>query len=117
MIPARSLPLRRLAAARPVPGLGATTIPTFTAARRVGAQVRWSTHNPKEGDLGGPGGQEPVPSTSSAAQSWPTLVAIAAVGLGVGSYLVHMTGKSKGQGTVMEKGEFDKLAERVASRK
>lgn len=47
----------------------------------------------------------------------PTLVAIAAVGLGVGSYLVHMTGKSKGQGTVMEKGEFDKLAEKVASRK
>ncbi|KXH25659.1 hypothetical protein CNYM01_07204 [Colletotrichum nymphaeae SA-01] len=116
MIPARPLPLRRLAAARPVSGLGATTAP-FAAARRVEGQIRWSTHNPKEGDLGGPGGQEPVPSTSSAAQSWPTLVAIAAVGLGVGSYLVHMTGKSKGQGTVMEKGEFDKLTERVASRK
>ncbi|KAK1623370.1 hypothetical protein BDP81DRAFT_399390 [Colletotrichum phormii] len=114
MIPARSLPLRRLATSRPVSGLGATTAP-FAAARRV--QVRWSTHNPKEGDLGGPGGQEPVPSTSGASQSWPTLVAIAAVGLGVGGYLVHMTGKSKGQGAVMEKGEFDKLAERVASRK
>ncbi|KAJ0310402.1 hypothetical protein COL5a_008469 [Colletotrichum fioriniae] len=117
MIPARSLPLRRLAAARLVPGLGATTAIPLAAARRAEGQVRWSTHNPKEGDLGGPGGQEPVPSTSSAAQSWPTLVAIAAVGLGVGSYLVHMTGKSKGQGTVMEKGEFDKLAEKVASRK
>ncbi|OHE92086.1 hypothetical protein CORC01_12601 [Colletotrichum orchidophilum] len=111
MASARSLPfLRRLAIARPVPG---TTAAPFAAAR----QVRWSTHNPKEGDLGGPGGQEPVPPTSGATQSWPTLVAIAAVGLGVGGYLVHKTGKSKGQGIVVEKGEFDKLAEKVASRK
>ncbi|KAK6222077.1 hypothetical protein QIS74_04332 [Colletotrichum tabaci] len=107
----RSLAIRRLALARPVPR---------AAASPVARQVRWSTSKPGgdgDGDLGGPGGQEPVPSSSGPSQSWPTLAAIAAAGLAVGGYLVHLTGKSKGQGKVMEKGEFDKLAEKVTPRK
>ncbi|KAJ0158400.1 hypothetical protein CTA2_11651 [Colletotrichum tanaceti] len=106
----RSLAIRRLALARPVPRPAA-------AASPVARQVRWSKSKPGDGDFGSPGGQEPVPSSSGPSQSWPTLAAIAAVGLAVGGYLVHLTGKSKGQGRVMEKGEFDKLAEKVTPRK
>ncbi|GKT50805.1 uncharacterized protein ColSpa_10986 [Colletotrichum spaethianum] len=103
----RSLAIRRVALARP--------LPRATAPLAV-QQVRWITQKPGDGDLGGPGGQEPVPSSSGPSQSWPTLAAIGAVGLAVGGYLVHLTGKSKGQGTTMEKGEFDKLAARVTPR-
>ncbi|WYZ43373.1 hypothetical protein EsH8_VI_001072 [Colletotrichum jinshuiense] len=103
----RTLAFRRIAAARPAP-----RAPAPVAAR----QVRWSSDKP-DGDLGGPGGQEPVPPTSGASQSWPTLAAIGAAGLLVGGYLVHLTGKSKGQGKVLDKGAFDELAEKVTSRK
>ncbi|KAK1982481.1 hypothetical protein LZ30DRAFT_781283 [Colletotrichum cereale] len=104
----RSLIVRRLALARPFPR---------AAEPRVARQVRWASEKHGDGDLGGPKGQEPIPSSSGASQSWPTLAAIGAVGLGVGGYLVHLTGKSKGQGMVMEKGDFDKLTERATSRK
>ncbi|KAK1997188.1 hypothetical protein LX36DRAFT_657842 [Colletotrichum falcatum] len=104
----RSLAVRRLALARPLPRAAASP-----AAR----QVRWVTQKPEDGDLGGPGGQEAVPPNSGISQSWPTLAAIAAVGLGVGGYLVHLTGKSKGQGRTVEKGELDRLAAGAAQRK
>ncbi|KAK1585794.1 uncharacterized protein LY79DRAFT_704554 [Colletotrichum navitas] len=104
----RFLAVRRLDLVRPLPRAAASP-----AAR----QVRWVTQKPDDGDLGGPGGQEAVPPNSGVSQSWPTLAAIGAVGLGVGGYLVHLTGKSKGQGKYIEKGDFDKLAESVAPRK
>ncbi|KAK2779379.1 hypothetical protein CKAH01_11302 [Colletotrichum kahawae] len=98
----RALAIRRTAITRSIPR---TPVP-IAAAR----QVRWDSSKPDDGDLGGPGGQEPVPSTSGASQSWPTLAAIAAVGVGVGAYLVHLKGKPKGTTTP---GEFDKLAGKV----
>ncbi|KAK2027761.1 hypothetical protein LX32DRAFT_429400 [Colletotrichum zoysiae] len=104
----RSLAVRRLALARLLPR---------TAASPAARQVRWVTQKPEDGDLGGPGGQEAVPPNSGISQSWPTLAAIAAAGLGVGGYLIHLTGKSKGQGEFRVKGDLDKLAESATARK
>ncbi|KAL0934543.1 uncharacterized protein CTRU02_211342 [Colletotrichum truncatum] len=109
---ARALAVRRFAAARPLP-LASTHV-------AVTRQVRWTTSRPDndDGDLGGPGGQEPVPSNSGMSQSWPTLAAIGGVGLLVGGYLVHLTGKPKGQTTtVVHGGELDRLAENATPRK
>ncbi|TEA07462.1 hypothetical protein C8034_v000972 [Colletotrichum sidae] len=104
----RAIACRRLAA-RPLPR---ATIPFATQQRRN------ITNKPDDGDLGGPGGQEPVPSSSGASQSWPTLAAIAGAGVLVGSYLVHLTGKPNGSAPPPVKGgEFDKLADKVSSRK
>ncbi|KAK1969980.1 hypothetical protein LY78DRAFT_678095 [Colletotrichum sublineola] len=104
----QSLAIRRLALVRPL-----SRAVSSPAAR----QVRWVTQKPEDGDIGGPGGQEAVPPNSGILQSWPTLAAIGAVGLGVGGYLVHLAGKSKGQGSYVEKGDFDKLAEGATPRK
>ncbi|KAF6810294.1 hypothetical protein CPLU01_15337 [Colletotrichum plurivorum] len=103
MQPSR-LAIRRIAATRAV-------VPRVVAA---GRQVRSVTNKPDDGDLGGPGGQEPVPSNSGFSQSWPTLAAIGGVGLLVGGYLVHLTGRPRGQ---VKPGEFDQLAEKVVPRK
>ncbi|KAF9878229.1 hypothetical protein CkaCkLH20_04267 [Colletotrichum karsti] len=100
----RALALRRIAASpRPLPR---SSLPVASLR-----QARWESSKSKDGDLGGPGGQEPIPSKSGPSQSWPTLAAIAAVGFGVGSYLVHLTGKPKGSTT--PEGHFDELAKKV----
>ncbi|CAI0651627.1 unnamed protein product [Colletotrichum noveboracense] len=100
----RALAIRRAAVPRSMP----RALMPIAAAR----QVRWDSAKSNDGDLGGPGGQEPVPPQSGASQSWPTLAAIAAVGVGVGAYLVHLKGKPKGT-KPPGAGDFDKLAQKV----
>ncbi|KAF6835519.1 hypothetical protein CMUS01_05743 [Colletotrichum musicola] len=106
MQPSR-LAVRHIAATR-------VLVPRPTTSLAAGRQVRSVANKPDDGDLGGPGGQEPVPSNSGFSQSWPTLAAIGGVGLLVGGYLVHLTGRPRGQA---KPGEFDQLAEKVVPRK
>lgn len=61
MQPSR-LAIRRVVAS-PTVAFRATPL----AAQR---QIRWATNKPDDGDLGGPGGQEPIPSNSGVSQSW-----------------------------------------------